>query len=296
MLLAASKRMLARLLLVTAAVIAVSCGSDDARSAFVVGAGDSVESRVLAEIYAGALARTGLTVAVLPQLGARPDYLAALDAGRIGLIGEHSGELLAYLDSATTARTPQQVTVALNRALPEGIVVADPADGTDMRPRVLLPADVADREDLRSIADIGPRCGEWEAGIATVPDILRASSAPLSINGCAFAGKRPLPDAAALRNALLDGSSPVGVLSGPPALTPGAADGLAILTDEDYALPAQNVLPIFRKGMLDDRRLEKLNYVAGELTTEDLVDLILKVRAGTSPATAARDWLDEHAL
>ncbi|WP_288047852.1 glycine betaine ABC transporter substrate-binding protein [Nocardia sp.] len=68
------------------------------------------------------------------------------------------------------------------------------------------------------------------------------------------------------------------------------------MTDEDYALPAQNVLPIFRKGMLDDRRLEKLNYVAGELTTEDLVDLILKVRAGTSPATAARDWLDEHAL
>ncbi|MET7771233.1 glycine betaine ABC transporter substrate-binding protein [Nocardia sp. NPDC005366] len=296
MLLAASKRMLARLLVVTAAVAAVSCGTEDATPVFVIGAGDSVESGVLAEIYAGALARTGLPVSVSSRLGQRADYLAALDAGRVALVGEHSGELLSYLDSGSSARTPQQVTEALNRALPEGIVVADPAEGTDLRPRVLLPAEIADREDLRSVSELGPRCPQWEAALAPTPDILRSPSAPTTVAGCEFAATRALPDATALRTALLDGALPIGVLSGPLALTRATAEGLAVLTDEDYALPAENVLPVFRKGMLDDRRIKKLNYVAGELTTEELVDMILRVRGGTSPADVARDWLDAHAL
>ncbi|WP_280494092.1 hypothetical protein [Nocardia farcinica] len=52
----APRRVLARMLVAALAVFAVSCGSAEDESVFVVGAGDSAESRVLAEIYAGALA------------------------------------------------------------------------------------------------------------------------------------------------------------------------------------------------------------------------------------------------
>ncbi|WP_054816373.1 glycine betaine ABC transporter substrate-binding protein [Nocardia arizonensis] len=295
MLLAASRRVLARFLVVTAVFAAVSCGRDDTGSAFVVGAGDSVESGVLAEIYAGALARTGLRVSVLSHLGRRADYLTALDDGRVELVGEHSGALLTHLDTTANARTPQQVTAALNRALPPGLVVADPAEWTDLRPRVVLPSEVAAGENVRSVAQLGPRCPAWRAAAAPVPDVLPAAS-PARVAGCDFAGIRPLPDPAVLRDALVAGEFQAGLLEGPPALAPGSDAGLTVLTDEDYALPAQNVVPLFRKGVLDERRVEKLNYVAGELTTDDLVDLILRVRAGASAAQVARLWLDAHAL
>ncbi|WP_435591069.1 glycine betaine ABC transporter substrate-binding protein [Nocardia sp. bgisy118] len=295
MVLAASRRVLAGILVAAAAAAVVSCGNDDPGPAFVVGAGDAIESRVLAEVYAGALARTGLRVAVQPELGQRADYLAALDAGRVALVGEHTGALLAFYDSRSAARTPSAVVQDLNRSLPEGLVVSDPADGTDLRPRVLVTAEAARRDDLDSVAELAPRCGELRAGLAPAPDALRAPGAA-PVTGCDFAGETPLPDTAALRNALLDKSVQAGVIGGPSALTSSAAEGLTVLTDREYALRAENVIPVFRKGLLDDQRIRKLNYVAGELTTDDLVEMIRRVRDGAAAGEVARAWLDTHGL
>ncbi|MEV6278210.1 glycine betaine ABC transporter substrate-binding protein [Nocardia sp. NPDC051832] len=293
-----SRRMLSRVLVVAVATMAVACGDESVPAPdFVVGAGDSVESGLLAEIYAGALARTGLPVTVKNQLGDRAGYLAALDAGAVALVGEHNGELLEFLDSGATARTPKDVTEALNKSLPEGLVVADPADGTDMRPRVLIPAAVAELDQVRSISALGARCAEMPAGVAPVPAVLRAPEQPIRVAGCGFPATVTLLDAADLREALLDGRVQAGLLTGPPALTPDALAGLTVLADDDYAVRAQNVLPVLRKGSLDEVRLTKLNYVAGELTTDELVDMIRKIRDGsTTPGEAARTWLDAHAL
>ncbi|MEV0339943.1 glycine betaine ABC transporter substrate-binding protein [Nocardia sp. NPDC050713] len=294
--LAASRRVLARVLVVAAAAATVvSCGDDDAGPPFVVGAGDAVESRVLAEIYAGALSRTGLPVAVLPDLGARAEYLAALDAGRVALVGEHTGELLAHYDSGSAARTPSDVVKDLNRSLPEGLVVSDPADGTDLRPRVLVTAEAARRDDVDSVAELVPRCAELRAGLAPAPDVLRGP-AVAQVAGCDFAAETPFADAEALRNALLDSSIQAGVVGGPSALTAPVTEGLTVLTDADYAVRAENVVPVFRKGLLDDQRVRKLNYVAGELTTDELVDMIRRVRDGAAAGEVARAWLDAHGL
>lgn len=294
--LAASRRVLARVLVVAAAAATVvSCGDDDAGPPFVVGAGDAVESRVLAEIYAGALSRTGLPVAVLPDLGARAEYLAALDAGRVALVGEHTGELLAHYDSGSAARTPSDVVKDLNRSLPEGLVVSDPADGTDLRPRVLVTAEAARRDDVDSVAELVPRCAELRAGLAPAPDVSRGP-AVAQVAGCDFAGETPFADAEALRNALLDSSIQAGVVGGPSALTAPVTEGLTVLTDADYAVRAENVVPVFRKGLLDDQRVRKLNYVAGELTTDELVDMIRRVRDGAAAGEVARAWLDAHGL
>ncbi|MEU2253106.1 glycine betaine ABC transporter substrate-binding protein [Nocardia xishanensis] len=295
MLLAASRRVLARVLVVAAASAVVSCGNDDSGPAFVVGAGDAIESRVLAEVYAGALARTGLKVAVQPELGQRADYLAALDAGRVALVGEHSGALLGFFDSGSAARTPSAVIEDLNRSLPEGLVVSDPADGTDLRPRVLVTAEAARRDDLDSVAELVPRCAELHAGLAPAPDALRGPGAK-PVTGCDFADETPLPDVAALRNALLDNSVQAGVVGGPSALTTSATEGLTVLADSEYALRAENVIPVFRKGLLDDQRIRKLNYVAGELTTDELVEMIRRVRDGAAAGEVARAWLDNHGL
>lgn len=305
--LAASRRMLARIVVVTAVGLAVSCGSDNPGPTIAVGAGDSMESNLLAQIYAGALARTGARTSVTADLGNRADYLAALDAGTVTVVGEHSGELLTFLNADAQARKPEvttevadksapvrlSVTEELNRSLPEGLAVSDPADGTDMRARVLLTEAVG--KDVRSLGALAPSCGEIQAGVASVPGVLQ-TAAPVRIAGCDFVGTRPYPDVTALRKALLDGEIQAGILTGPPVLTPGATDGLTVLADNDYAVRADNVLAVYRKGLLDDRQIKKLNYVAGELTTDELAEMIRKVREGAAAAEVARTWLDNHAL
>ncbi|MEV0245266.1 glycine betaine ABC transporter substrate-binding protein [Nocardia sp. NPDC050712] len=292
-----SRSILARILVVAVAALAVSCADEPATPDFVVGAGNSAESDLLAQIYAQGLARTGLQVSVKGELGDRAGYLAALDAGTVSLVGEHNGELLEFFDSGTAARTPAEVTKALHGSLPEGLVVADAADGTDMRPRVLIPAAAAEQQQVRSIAALGPRCPELAAGLAPVPAVLRAPAVPVAVAGCAFRETSVLPGPEGLREALLDGRIQAGVLSGPPALAPDALAGLTVLTDAEYALRAQNVLPVLRKGSLDQQRLKKLNYVAGELTTDELAELLRRIRAGElTSADAARTWLDAHGL
>ncbi|MFB8282585.1 glycine betaine ABC transporter substrate-binding protein [Nocardia colli] len=299
MVLPASLRMLARVLVVATATLAVSCGNSDDGARITVGAGDSVESSVLAEIYAGALARVGARTSVAPHLGSRSDYLAALDAGRIDLIGEHNGALLAYYNAAATDRAPDvdKVPTALSKSLPEGLVVSDAADGTDLRPRVMLSAEAATHDNVRTIGDLTPHCETLTLGVAPIPDLITLPPVLEQVAGCHFAATVSFPDAAALRKALLDGQVQAGLLTGPPAVVPGSTDGLTMLSDADYAIRTENVLPLFRKGVLDDRQIKKLNYVAGELTTDDLAKLIRDVRdSGANPAEVARKWLDDHSL
>ncbi|WP_063052427.1 glycine betaine ABC transporter substrate-binding protein [Nocardia arthritidis] len=295
MVLAASQRVLARLLVVASVALAVSCGNEPTPS-ITVAAGDSIESSVLAEIYAGALARTGARTAIASGLGSRADYLAALDAGRVQVVGEHTGALLAHLDEHATVRLPEKVAEAVSAALPEGLVVSDRAEGADLRPRVLLTAQAAAQDKVRRVGDLAPRCGGLTAGVATMPGLL-PSAGRERVDGCDFAATVAFPDPAALRKALLDGRVHVGLLGGPPELTPGATDGLAVLADDAYAVRAENVLPLFRKGLLDQRQIKKLNYVAGELMTDELAAMIRSVRDdGAAPGDVARAWLDQHSL
>ncbi|QBS41119.1 glycine betaine ABC transporter substrate-binding protein [Nocardia sp. CS682] len=295
MVLPASLRMLARLLVVATAALAVSCGNGAQGARITVGAGDSIESGLLAEIYAGALARTGARTSIEARLGGRADYLAALDAGRVDLVGEHNGALLAFLDTTAPDRTPDHVRKALSKSLPEGLVVTDAADGTDLRPRVVLGSAAAARDNVRTVGDLVPRCGTLTIGVAPVPDLIALPPALEQVTDCAATVR--FPDAAALRKALLDGQVHAGLLTGPPAVVPGSTDGLTILSDADYALRAENVLPLFRKGVLDEVQIKKLNYVAGELTTDELAAMIRGVRdEGAKPAELARKWLDDHSL
>ncbi|WP_039800507.1 glycine betaine ABC transporter substrate-binding protein [Nocardia araoensis] len=296
MVLAASQRVLAGLLVVASVALVVSCGNDEPQRSITVGAGDSIESSVLAEIYAGALARTGLRTAVDPRLGSRADYLAALDADRVQVVGEHTGALLGYLDQHSTERLPKQVADAVSAGLPEGLVVSDIADGTDLRPRVLVTAQAAAQDKVRSVSDLAPRCAGLTVGVAATPGLLPPTGTA-RVAKCDFAATVAFPDPAALRKALLEGRVQAGLLGGPPELAPGATDGLAVLSDDEYAVRAENVLPLFRKGLLDQRQIKKLNYVAGELTTDELAVMIRDVRdRGAAPSEVARAWLDKHSL
>ncbi|MFC9996768.1 glycine betaine ABC transporter substrate-binding protein [Nocardia sp. NPDC127526] len=301
-----ARRALARFALAGAvAALAVACGDDDPGPVLTIGAGDSAQSRVLAEIYAGALSRTGAHTATRSGIEQR-GYLSALDSDTVSVLPEVSGDLLTALDSTATARKPDDVITALNRALPEGLIVSDPADGTDLRPAVVVPESAA-AQFPSSLQDLAPRCAELTVGIATGPaleplhaplDPERDVLAPLrTVYNCALPAPRTYSTAADLRNALSTGEVQLAVLSGPPAYLPEGGLAVTPLADPDYAFRAANVLPLLRKAALTDQQLRKLNYVAGELTTTELADMIRQVRDNNvDPAGLARNWLDAHAL
>lgn len=310
---------------VVVSVLVASCAHGDSAAPIAVGAGDSVHSELIAEIYAGALARTGARTVVDPRLGRRTDYLAALDAGRVALVGDDSGDLLASLDSTSTARIPDPTTIAdadsgkaaaatpppgvsdsLSRALPEGLAISDIADGTDLRAQVVLAPAAAGRYP-HALKDLAAHCGELTVGIATgheleplrpAPDPRRDVLAPLrEVYGCDIAHYTVFPDDTAARNALRTGKIQAAVLTAPAALLPGGAGDLVPVADPDYAFRAQNVVPLFRQGTLTDTQIKKLNYVAGELTTDDLTTMIRQIRDDhADPGATANAWLDKHSL
>lgn len=256
-----------------------------------VGADSSAESVVLAEIYSQALARTGTETTVVRD-SASPT--ADLDAGRIAVLPARNGGLLDRWNPSAQARTPEAVVAAVNASLPQGLSVTDAADGTDLRSRLLVTEEFASRDGVRTVAALVPRCGELAAGYAELPGLAGGAPSPGMISGCAFATTTRYPDPQALRKALQDGEIQVGIVNGPPADTDST--GLVVLDDPKFALRAQNLLAVYRSGIFDRAQLKKLNYVAGELTTEGLVDLVHQVDTGTDPAAAARTWLDAHGL
>ena len=65
------------------------------------------------------------------------------------------------------------------------------------------------------------------------------------------------------------------------------------MTDDREAFPAQEVVPIVRKGALDDSAASALETVAGELTTADLAASVERVAAGEPADAVAQRWVDE---
>ncbi|MEV0434525.1 glycine betaine ABC transporter substrate-binding protein [Nocardia sp. NPDC050413] len=281
----ALRRSAAVLVAATCVFALASCAGDEPGPVVTVGADGSAEARVLAEIYAQALARTGMETAVADESAAP---VADLDAGRIAVLPARNGALLDRWNPSSSARKPDDVGAAVNAALPQGLSLSDAADGTDLRALLLVTQETAARDNVRTIEAL--TCANVTAGFVEVPGL--APTEPPRIEGCSFAATVRYPSSAQLFEALRRGDVQVAVLSGPVAAT----EDFVVLDDKNYDLRAQNVLALFRSGIFDRARLKKLNYVAGELTTEGLVELLGRVEGGTAPADAAREWLNAHGL
>lgn len=264
---------------------------DQRGSEVVVGSGTSVQSELVADIYAGAVERAGGHAVTTPRVEDRAAYLGALDESRITLVPETSGDLLSYLDPAATESEPDAVYAALNKSLPEGLSVSDFA-AAEQRPMLVLPEAAARAKDISSVADLIPHCAAMNVGV--VADRPTAGVAPLETKyGCHFASVRVYAPSE-LSTALANGEVQAALL---PAGSSVTVDGRFLaLDDDEYAYRADNVLPLFRKGSLDEAEVLKLNFVAGELTTTDLAAMTSQVRSGKHSPAVALAWLDAHGV
>ncbi|MFM1723719.1 ABC transporter substrate-binding protein [Rhodococcus sp. PAM 2766] len=258
----------------------------------VVGAADTIESELVARLYAGALGANGTATELVLGLGDQADRLAALDGNRVSLVPEHTGRLLHRFDSAAEVTEEEDVYDALSRSLPEGLSVSEYAPADD-RSALVLTEEQADVLGASSVADLAPRCStltlyasEDFAADAGALDRLQ------SLYGCTFAEVVPAGSPAAGTRELAAGASPVHGTTAADSVV--AQDELVVLTDEEGAFTAQNVVPLFRSGVLTADDIRSLSVIL-QLSTADLTAMAARVRDGElSSADAAAAWLEEH--
>jgi osmoprotectant transport system substrate-binding protein len=276
--------------------------SDTARigraGTIVVGvSGAFTENQLVAEMYAQVLERAGYRVE--RQFGLRSRELSenALESGQIDLEPEYLSSLLLYLDpNAQASEDPARVAGQDRELLqPKGITVLTPSRAHDTN-EFVANAQTARRFHLTTMSSLAPVAGRLTfggppecaqrpfclAGLDKVYGILFDDFEPLDVGG---------PQTIA---ALKDDQVQVGLLfSTDPSIR---ENGFVPLADDKHLQNAENITPVIRTAVLNDRIRGLLDAVSAKLTTEDVTGMVGHVVHGEDLATAARSFLIQNGL
>ncbi|HEY7594542.1 MAG TPA: ABC transporter substrate-binding protein [Actinophytocola sp.] len=303
------KRVLAGVATAVAAALALTaCGNSDPLSedsgdsgggsneTLTVGSANFPESQLLAEIYSQALEAKGVKVDRQFDLGSREKYFDGLKDGSIDLIPEYTGVLLQFIDKEAKETAPDEVYSALQKALPDNLIVLDKAEAED-KDAVVVTKETADKWSLKSIDDLVPHCAESTFGGApefkTRPDGIPGLKEKYD---CTFKGFSSLEPGAITTKALLDGTVQAADIFTTDAAI--EANDLVVLEDPKNNFAAQNVVPLVAKDKASDTVKEALNAISAKLDTKSLLELNARLNAPDKPdyADVAKEWLDEAGL
>lgn len=272
-----------------------SSASGQATAPIVIGSQDYYSNEIIAETYAQALEHAGYQVDRQFRIGQREVYLPELEAGRIDLIPEYSGNLLQYWVPDTEARKPEDVYQALIVATPLGLQLLDQAEASD-QDSYTVTAQFAEKWGLVRIEDLAnvtePLTLGGNSELETRP---YGPSGLKEIYGIDVAFT-PIEDSGGplTLKALTDGDIQLAnIYSSDPAI---AQNDLVTLEDTKGLFLASRVVPVAADD-LDMGVIRVINAVNAALMPADLAAMNLRSVADQLPAaTIATDWLAEKGL
>lgn len=230
----------------------------------VVGSQQYYSNEIIAECYAQALEASGRTVRRQFQIGQREVYLAELEAGRVGLIPEYSGNLLQYYDSASAAHSAEEVTSALATTLPSGLRVLAAAAASDQDSYTVTSA-FATEHGLSSIADLAkagtPLRIAANSEFATRPYGPDGAKRVYGVDGIEVV---PVEDSGGplTLKALVDGQVEIADLyTADPSI---ASNALVVLADPESLILPQQVVPL-AGAAIDDAAAAVIDRVQAAL-------------------------------
>ncbi|QGK71251.1 glycine/betaine ABC transporter substrate-binding protein [Allosaccharopolyspora coralli] len=285
---------------VALAVGLASCGSGDPLQSgdggqggpIVIGSADIAESELLMHIYGEALETTGAQVELKPRIGSREVYFNAARDGELSVVPDYTGNLLEFVNDSATSTEPGPVYEELQRSLPPELDVLDysPAEDSDV---LTVTAETAGT-GIRSLEDLGPRCGEFVLG-APSEWKQRWETQIAETYGCTFREIRSVEAGTALVDELTSGNIQVANLFTTSSTI--EANNLVPLEDPKSMFPAQNVVPLVGKDKLSPEQVEVLNTVSRTLTTQKLTDLNKRLEVDkANPADVAKTFVQEAGL
>lgn len=268
-----------------------SGGSGGSGSTVVVGSANFPENVLLGSIYSQALKAKGVKVQEKFNIGSREVLYGQLQSGNLTVLPEYNGSLLAYLDPKSTAVTTQDVNAALTTTLPAslGVLESSPAEDKDS---LSVTQESADKDNLKSIADLAAKAGEFTIG--GPPEFKSRREQQLKeVYGLTFKEWKPTADTTA--NALKDGGIQVGnVFTTDPKIVQYK---LVPLADPKNIFGAQNVTPLVYKSGVDATATAALNAVSAKLDTAGLMAMMKRVSVDKEdPSAVAKDWLKSNGL
>jgi osmoprotectant transport system substrate-binding protein len=255
---------------------------------------DFPENQTLAEVYAEALRRAGLEVTVQHGVGTREIVFPALEQGVVDVVVDYLGTAAEFLEAGAGSLHDQPGPLRedlAGRLAPRGLSVLAAARAEDQNGFVML-TDLAERHGVTTLSQLAPVAASLVFGgppeCAERPFCLPGLR---ETYGVTFAEVRSMPSRTATVEALLAGQVDVGMLE---TTDPRLSDAALLLLLDDRSLqPRENVVPIVRTAVADDRLRDALDAVSAELTTLDLVGLNRAVvDDGASPREAALRWWD----
>ena len=285
--------------LITAVLMAAvvgACGSGNplagggAAGTVVVGSANFPESELLMEIYAAALREAGAQVQTRPRLRPREITNRALADGSITVMPEYTGNLLHFLDPASTATTADDVYAALRKALPSTLQVLQQSTAEDSDVLVVTQQTSASL-GLTSMAALAPHCPQLTLGAASEwPARWKGKIA--SVYGCTF--RQILSTDAGgpvTLEALRSGQAQVvNLFTTSPDI---AANHWVELADPQHMYPAQRVVALVRAGVVNQAGIDALNKVSAALTTAKLTELDRRITQDRAvPADLAKDFVN----
>jgi osmoprotectant transport system substrate-binding protein len=263
---------------------------------------DFPESEILGELYGQALRQHGFPVEPVVQLGAREVVAPALEQGKVDMVPEYLGSALNFLNDRDRVATadPGLTHARLEQAFaPRGVSVLAYAPAVD-RNGFVVTGRMARSHGLEKISDLAPMASQLALG--GPPE---CPQRPLCLRGLQdvykleFARFEAMPSRTVTAAALETGEIDVGMIdtTDPNLVKPG--NDLVQLEDDRDLQPADNVVPVVRREVLDaygPPLVGLLNAVSAQLTTVELTRLNLQVADGRPAADAAAGWLRAHAI
>lgn len=259
----------------------------------IVGSPDVPESRLIAEIYAGALRSAGGEVTVRPPVGGREVVVKALRDKSLSVVPDYTGNLLRYFDKGNPATTPESVYIQLREKLPAEFSMLEPAPAED-KDLLVVRKELAD-QGVETFSDLGRRCREltfggpgqwaerWKAKVKT-------------LYGCEFKQIKATDTGGPVTVAALRGNE-IQVADMFSTSSTIASNGFVPLIDDKNMFPAQNVVPLAAEGALDEPHKQALNRVSRALTTRTLTELNVEYTEDKrNPTDIAEDFLRENGL
>jgi osmoprotectant transport system substrate-binding protein len=261
---------------------------------------DFPESELLAQLYGQALARHGFPVEQVVQLGAREVVAPALEQDKVDMVPEYLGSALNFLNDRNRVATadPGLTHARLEQAFaPRGVSVLAYAPAQD-RNGFVVTGDMARRRGLEKLSDLAPMASQLSFG--GPPECAQRA---LCLRGLedvyklSFKRFEAMPSRSVTAAALQTGEIDVGMIdTTDPNL---AKSDLIQLADDKRLQPADNVVPVLRREVLDaygPPLVRLVNAVSAQLTTPELAKLNLQVANGQAAADAASGWLRAHTI
>ncbi|MDP5227083.1 MULTISPECIES: ABC transporter substrate-binding protein [Arthrobacter] len=282
----------------------------------VVGATDTAEGQILAELYSGALQAAGLKSSVKTGVGGRAASLEALKSGAVQLVPTYTGGLLRALGTTAKDTGDDTVRAAAVAALTKPVTALD-ASGAQDREVIVVTKVTAERYQLKSLSDLGKVCSQTTfaapadfssdpyGGVALKGDYSCTPKKTVTYGVTSGPDGGPTVPAADADNrytipqplkALLQDDVQVAVmLSTDPAI---ADNDLVVLDDDKKALLPEQVLPLVDGILLPAQARDVINSLSRTLTSDDLVQMNRAIQgdqAGT-PHDVAGAWLQDKGI